>query len=116
VSGTFALVVAVGLGQLGQGLLAAHAGQVGVLLPVLQGLLHRLLPFGVLQEPAADFPGVLQPAEGLLAQAPLLLGIELAGILALAGSRQESDTGSVVNALAASGGPGGEGVGVEADG
>ena len=87
--------------QLGQGFRAAHAGEVGVLLPVrhafddewtsLVRLLFQQLPIG-------GQVGA-QPIEGLPAEASTLFEVSLIRILALAATGQSRRAGGVVAVL-----------------
>src|SRR5262249_5445429 len=85
------------LRQLLQRLLVTDACQVGVLLPVRQGLPRLLaLPGRPLDRLGPEGEVGLQPAQRLLAQPGPLLVAELAGILALACAGQGGGAGGVV--------------------
>src|SRR5262249_2351605 len=85
-------------GQFLQRLLAADGGEVRVLLPVGE---LRAYPGAVLRLPPREHvrPGVevgAEPGEGLAAEAGALPGVELAGLLPLAGGGQGGGAGSLV--------------------
>jgi hypothetical protein len=86
------------LRQLGQGGLAAYAGEVGVFEPVLQLLRHGgagLVRF-LVQQPAPGLQLGPQPSPGLLAEAAALLVVQLARIVALAAAGQRREASGVV--------------------
>src|SRR5262249_53735744 len=88
------------LGQLLQGV-AAHAGEILVLLPVLHPFAYRGADLVglLLQQPAIRGQIGPQPVQGLLAQAAALFHIERVGVLALATPREGSGAGGVIAEL-----------------
>ena len=115
-------VLALVVGQLGQGLLVADGGEVGVLLPVPQPLPHDLLRGGflALRQLRVQRQVVAQPGQRLPPQHQLHLVRQVLRVLPLPGGGQGGAARGVVAVLLAQVGGelrvGGEGVGVEAGG
>jgi hypothetical protein len=89
---------ALGLGEIGQRLGAAHAREVGVLLPPRHGLPHgagRRIRFHF-QALAPGRQVCPEPVERLPAQANPLLAVEVRGVLALAAAGPRRGAGGVV--------------------